>query len=126
MKLSLNSDMRIQDACRMFRKYFPYLTPEFYNTPAREQEKALACPPNRVLGEVGQRSLFDSTVELHPKLTVADAEQAFSNTFGLQMRLCRRGPHHWEEILSGESQTLEAQNRMGRVVSRGMYEPDIL
>ncbi|TCJ19082.1 hypothetical protein EPD60_01305 [Flaviaesturariibacter flavus] len=124
MKLQIDSRMRLSDLRQVFRKHYPYLQPELLPEPAA-REAGGRNEPDLPLGRLAGRE-FTGEVLIDRKSTIASVEESLQRLSGIGIQILRRGPFYWENILHKECHCLEQQNHMGKVVTRGMYEPDLL
>ncbi|RYZ24240.1 MAG: hypothetical protein EOO16_01495 [Chitinophagaceae bacterium] len=125
MKLYITSRMRLSELRKLFRRYYPYLQPQLLSDEYCGNAGATGGASSETLGGLAGRD-FNCELDIDRTSTVAAVEEGFRKLCGLCIQIFRRGPHYWEDILQKDLQTLEQQNNMGRVVSRGMYESDLL
>ncbi|GAB4092560.1 hypothetical protein [Flaviaesturariibacter terrae] len=126
MKLSIDSRMRLSELRRIFRKYYPYLQPQVSLQEVPSPPGKPAAPsPDLPLGQLGGRE-FAAELDIDRKTTVASLEDNLRQLCGVSIRIFRRGPFYWEDIPHKDTQCLERQNQIGRVVTRGMYDAEIL
>lgn len=124
MKLFIDSQMRPAELRQAFRKWYPYLVPRLDTATPGTGQRTGNVSEQPLRTHAGRE--FACVVDISRKATVASVEESFRRLCGLGIRILRRGPFDWEDIPDKETHCLDQENHMGRVVTRGMYEPELL
>lgn len=99
----------------VFRSEYPYLKIELLTTVGGTQ---VPVPPEKAIG--GFRSKHTSGKwKVHPSNNIAEIENAFSNLFGLEVRVLRQSDSYWITADRNNHLTLPEQNKVGKTDASG-------
>ena len=121
MKITINDTRKIFAIQEEFNTAFPYLKLEFFAKPHKlggASPKKLVKSNSKTLGEC--RTIHNKGhISITPKMTVADLEQRFADTYGLSVQIFRKSGKVWLETTVTDKWSLEEQNEQGEALSAG-------
>ncbi len=114
MKIDINDDRKIFAIQEEFNKVYPNLKLEFFSKPhtaGGASPKKLMKSNSKTLGEC--RTIHNKgSISITPKMTVAELEQHFADTYGLSAQIFRKTGNVWLETTVTDQWTLEKQNSL--------------
>lgn len=115
MMLLISENKQIQDIQHDFTACYPFLRLDFYrwqSNPAGRKHLSRATS----LKAAGLK--HDGTLSLSDEMTVAELENKFLDTFGLDVQVSRKSGTFWLETTMTDGWTLQKQNDHGREISQ--------
>jgi hypothetical protein len=111
----ISDQKTIQDIKKDFHQIFPSLKLEFYTQSHQEGQGSSAktqIENDALLGDI--RTIHQQADwQIKPEMSVNEFEQAFLNTFGLNVQVFRKSGNLWMQTTSTDHWTLGEQNRKG-------------
>jgi len=119
MNILINDDRYIASIQEEFHEVFPYLKLEFFSQ-LHESGQGNASghvqPSNKKLGEIRKLNT-NGEVIITPKMTVAQLEQVFGETYGLGVQVFRKSGKSWLETVLTDHWSLFKQNAEGEFLN---------
>jgi hypothetical protein len=119
MKIAINDHRKIYAIQEEFHSGYPFLKLEFFakpHTTGGASAKKQINHSSKTLGEC--RTVHNSgEITITPGMTVADLEQRFRDTYGLEVQILRKSGKVWLETTVTENWTLEEQNKQGEALN---------
>ena len=122
MKIVINDDRKIFEIQAEFNAVFPYLKLEFFSKPHQSGAGSAKRLMKHVHLTLGECRIIHNSGELNvnPYMKVAELEQIFHDTFGLNVQVFRKSGKVWLETTVTDGWTLEEQNSQGESLSKGV------
>lgn len=114
--MKIHPNLTIEQVVNEFSSKFPGLKLELYSEEHKEGENSAPSSMldhSKKLKEINP-SLSEVELILDPQMKVADLENEFKNTFGLNVQVFRRSNKLWLQTSATDNWTLEVQNRKGQ------------
>lgn len=116
MLLKIFDRIKIDELQDKFNECFPYLKLEFYSHPHKWQEasnKDYLIQPGTYLEDI--RKTHDSgLMNIKSWDQTGIVEQAFHNTYGLNVQICRFDRNKWIQTSDSDGLTLREQSELSR------------
>jgi hypothetical protein len=120
MNIIINDKRKVFAIQEEFNRAFPYLKLEFF----AKSNSATGRSPGKYIKNNSEtlgncRTIHQGGgITVHPNMTVADLEQGFRETYGLNIQVFRKSGKAWLETTITDGWTLEEQNRQGEDLSK--------
>ena len=113
--MKIRPDLSIEEVIIEFSKVYPGLKLEMYNKEHGEGENSsqTAVIDHAMKLKDVNSSIVSKDLVLNPQMTVAELENTFKDTFGLNVQVFRRSNQLWLQTSATDNWTLEVQNRKG-------------
>lgn len=115
MKIILDNQQKLSEISEQFRNYFPALKLVFFHNPHLSGQ---GSEPDTRLDQ--EKSLMEARIiqskgdiEISADTTVAQLEQAFQHSCGLNVQVFRKSGKNWLETTASDHWTLDKQNAAG-------------
>lgn len=111
-EIAITRDITIHQIQEAFQSHFPYLKIEFYKAshePGQGNANQEKLDAALSIGEVQTKSL-DGQISIHGNQKVSTLEQAFSDTFGLNVQVFRKSGNIFLQTTATDHWTLAEQN----------------
>lgn len=115
MEIIISDEMKIKEVQEKFNEHFPFLKLEFYKNDHDEGEgspKRDILNSDFTLKEAGKDG-DQGEISIHGNQKVSTLEDAFQETFGLNVQVFRKSGELWLQTTTTDSWTLSEQNREG-------------
>ena len=125
MKIVITDNRKIQQLQEQFSAAFPFLKLEFFSKPHKPgagTAARLRKPVDKTIGEC-RRKTNRGHLNIDPDMTVAELEQRFRDTYGLNVQVFRKSGKVWLETTVTDGWTLDEQNRQGEMLSSLVLRP---
>ena len=119
MRISITDSRKIQQLQEQFNTTFPYLKIEFFSKPHRAgvgTAARLMKSPDQTIGQCRTGSRKGHII-ISSDMTVAELEQKFRETYGLNVQIFRKSGKVWLETTVTDGWTLDEQNRQGEALN---------
>ena len=113
--MKISPDLTVNSLINAFSKLYPGLKIELYSEDHSQGENTSSnslIDHNKKLMEIN-KSMKEGEMQILPEMTVADFENKFHDTFGLNIQVFRRSNDLWLQTSATDSWTLDTQNRKG-------------
>ena len=116
MQLNIHDQVSLADLQNQFSKSFPYLKIEFYRHPHQLQKgsrHADQIDTNKKIMDVQERHAY-GILEFKDSDTTGHVESLFSQKFGLNVQIFRKGNNCWIQTLNTDYYTLNQQSEISK------------
>ena len=120
-EIKITDDKTIEQVQSAFTEHFPYLKIEFYVAEHEAGEgspDALRVDVEKTIGETRTRH-NEGDLSIHGNQKVSTLEQAFHETFGLNVQVFRQSGGLWLQTTTTDEWTLSEQNETAKEHSLG-------
>ena len=121
--MDISDGKKISEVKKEFHDKFPFLKLEFYKEHHKVGEGSSAkqlLEGDKTIGEV--RSIHNSgEISINGNLKVSSLEQAFSDTYGLNVQVFRKSGKIWLQTITTDEWTLSEQNHKGEEMTKSRF-----
>ena len=115
MEITISDNQTIQEPQDQFNEHFPFLKIEFYKKEHEVGQGNLVSSKldsSKSIGEI--RTIHDTgDLSIHGNQKVSTLEQAFHDTYGLNVQVWRKSGEIWLQTTATDEWTLSEQNHTG-------------
>lgn len=116
MKIEVSKNKKIKAIQDEFQEVFPFLKLVFYSNSHKTGEgsiKKFTISNDATVSETSKKET-DSTLTINKSMKVSELENAFLDSFGLNVQVFRKSNNLWLQTTITDNWSLEKQNQNGK------------